>query len=139
MNTINLEDFFTEERERKGVWFQPVIKGRPCGIEFLVTGRGTDENVVGGERYLKARSESETIKDPVEKEHKQKELFANRVAEFVKGIRPVEGKELMFEGKPLEFSVPMIQKLLQNAPLITGAIYDFVTDTANFMQREKNA
>lgn len=139
MKTINLEDLFTEEREKKGVWFEPRIKGVPCGIEFLVTGRSTDENVAGGERYDKALAELNDCKDPVEKSKKQKELFANRVAEFVKGIRPAEGSELMYDGKPLEYSVPMIQKLLQQAPLITGQIFNFVTDTANFMKGENNA
>lgn len=139
MKTINLEDLFTEEREKEGVWFEPKIKGKPCGIEFLVTGRGTDEAVIGGERYDKALAELEDVKDPVEKSKKQKSLFANRVAEFVKGIRPAEGSELMYEGKPLEFSVPMIQKLLFQAPLITTQIFSFMNDTTNFMKREKNA
>lgn len=139
MNTINLEDLFTEGREKDGVWFEPRIKGVPCGIQFLVTGRSTDENVAGGERYDKALAALEEVKDPIEKARKQKELFANRVAEFVKGIRPAQGSELMYQGKPLEFSVPMIQKLLQEAPLITGQIFSFVTDTANFMKGENNA
>lgn len=139
MKTINLEDLFTEEREKEGVWFEPKIKGKPCGIEFLVTGRGTDEAVIGGERYDKALAELEDVKDPVEKSKKQKALFANRVAEFVKGVRPAEGSELMYEGKPLEFSVPMIQKLLYQAPLITSQIFSFMNDTTNFMKREKNA
>lgn len=137
--TINLEDLFTEEREKEGVWFEPKIKGKGCGIEFLVTGRSTDENVAGGERYDKALGELEEVKDPLEKVKKQKELFANRVAEFVKGIRPASNSELMYNGKPLEYSVPMIQKLLQQAPLITGQIFSFVTDTTNFMKGEKNA
>lgn len=139
MKTINLEDLFTEEREKEGVWFEPKIKGKPCGIEFLVTGRGTDEAVIGGERYDKALAELEDVKDPVEKSKKQKALFANRVAEFVKDVRPAEGSELMYEGKPLEFSVPMIQKLLYQAPLITTQIFSFMNDTTNFMKREKNA
>lgn len=139
METINLEDLFTEEREKEGVWFEPKIKGNRCGIEFLLTGRSTDENVAGGERYDKALAKLDDMKDPIEKSKKQKELFANRVAEFVKGIRPAEGKELYFNGKPLEFSVPTIQKLLQQAPLITGQIFSFVTDTANFMKGESNA
>lgn len=139
MKTINLEDLFTEEREKEGVWFEPKIKGRPCGIEFLVTGRGTDEAVIGGERYDKALAELEDVKDPVEKTRKQKTLFANRVAEFVKGIRPAKDSELMYEGKPLEYSVPMIQKLLYQAPLITSQIFSFMNDTTNFMKREKNA
>ena len=137
--TINLEDLFTEEREKEGVWFEPKIRGEGCGIEFLVTGRSTDENVAAGERYDKAVDELEEMKDPIEKSKKQKELFANRVAGFVKGIRPAKDSELMYNGKPIEYSVPMIQKLLQQAPLICGQIFSFVTDTANFMKGEKNA
>ena len=137
--TINLEDLFTEEREKEGVWFEPKIKGVGCGIEFLVTGRSTDENIAGGERYDKAVAALEDMKDPIEKSKKQKELFANRIAEFVKGIRPANGSELMYNGKPLEYSVPLIQKLFQQAPLISGQIFSFVTDTTNFMKREKNA
>ena len=139
MKTINFEDLFTEEREKEGMWFEPKIKGKGCGIQFLVTGRSTDKNVAGGERYDKALAELEDLKDPIEKSKKQKELFANRVAEFVIGIRPAPDSELMYKGKPLEYSVPLIEELLQQAPLITGQIFSFVTDTTNFMKGEKNA
>ena len=43
---INIEDFFTEDNERAGVWFEPKIDGNPCGIEFLVTGASTDDNII---------------------------------------------------------------------------------------------
>ncbi len=136
--TINIEDFFTEDRSRDGVWFEPKIKGVPCGIEFLVTGTETDENVAYGERYEKEINATEEIKDPVEKAKKQKILDANRVAEFVKGIRPAENSELAYQGKPLEYSVPLIQKILLNAPLIKFEIVRFAKDMSNFMKREKN-
>ena len=136
--TVNLEDFFTEDNEKNGIWFEPKIKGKPCGFEFLITGRGTDENIAGSERYDKAVAETEDIKDPLEKAKKRKELEANRVAEFVKGIRAADGCELKFNGKPLEYSVPLIQQLLQKSPLIKDEIIKFAMDTANFIKREKN-
>ncbi len=137
--TVNLEDFFTEDNERNGIWFEPKIDGRPCGIEFLVTGAGTDSNLVENERYDKAMAEAEDIKDQIEKVNKKKEIDANRVACLVKGIRAVKGKNVMFEGKPLEYSVPLIQKLMLKSPLIKLEIVKFATKTANFIKREKNA
>lgn len=135
--TINLEDFFTEDNEEKGVWFEPKIKGIPCGIEFLVTGTGTDENIANSERYEKALSELEDEKDLVEKAKKLKLLDANRIAEFVKGIRPSEGNTIQYGGKPLEYSVPLIQQLILKSPLIKIEIIKFAKDTANFIIREK--
>ena len=90
---INIEDFFTEDNEKEGIWFEPKIKGVPCGIEFLVTGRGTDENIANSERYDKTLAELEDIKDPLEKVQKTKKADADRVAEFVKGIRAAAGSE----------------------------------------------
>ena len=136
--TINVEDFFTEEHEAEGVWFEPKIKGQPCGIKFLVTGTGTDENVANSERYEKALAELEDIKDPVEKVKKQKILDANRVAEFVIGIKAADDCEAEFGGKPIEYSVPFIQELLLKAPLIKFEIIRFAKETTNFIKREKN-
>ena len=135
---VNLEDFFTVDNEKEGVWFEPRINGTPCGIEFLVTGTGTDENVANSERYEKAVNEAENIKDPVERVQKKKVLDANRVAEFVKGIRPADGQEVLYAGKPLESSVPMIQQLLLKSPLIKAEIVKFAVKTENFIKREKN-
>lgn len=134
---INIEDFFTEDHEKEGVWFEPRIKGIPCGILFLVTGTNTDENVANGERYEKALNELETCKDPLEKVKQTKVLEANRVAEFVHGIKAADGCELQFGGKPLEYSVPFIQELLLKSPLIKIEIAKFARDSANFIKREK--
>lgn len=136
--TINLENFFTEDNEKTGIWFEPTIKGEGCGIEFLVTGLGSDENQAGYERYEKAMAEANKIKDPIEKAAKKKVIDANRVAEFVHGIRAAGDNEILFEGKPLEFSVPVIQQLLLKSPLIKLEIVKFAMETANFIKREKN-
>ena len=136
---LNLEDLFTVDNEQSGVWFEPKIDGVPCGIEFLVTGTGTDENVANSERYDKAVAEAEDIRDSVERVREKKRLDANRVAEFVKGIRSAGGKEVLYGGKPLEYSVPMIQQLLLKAPLIKAEIVRFAVKTENFIRREKDA
>ena len=136
---VNLEDFFTLDNEKSGKWFEPKINGSPCGIEFLVTGKNTDENVVNSERYDKAVAEAEDIKDSFERTKKKKELDANRVAEFVIGIRPAEGKKVLFGGRPLEYSVPLVQQILLKSPLIKEEIVRFAVDTVNFIGREKNA
>lgn len=135
---VNLEDFFTEDNEQQGVWFEPKINDIPCGFEFLVTGVGTDENVANSERYEKALAETDSIKDPIERVKKQKVLDANRVAEFVKGIRASSDTEVMFDGKPLEYSVPLIQKILLKSPLIKLELVRFAKDTTNFIKGKKN-
>lgn len=135
---INIEDFFTEDNEKAGIWFEPKIDGKPCGIEFLVTGASTDDNLIENERYEKAMAEAEEIKDQKEKVNKKKEIDANRVAALVKGIRAADGNELMFGGKPLEYSVPFLQQLMLKSPLIKVEIVKFSLKTANFIKREKN-
>lgn len=137
-NVINLEDFFTDDNEKDGIWFEPKIKGIPCGFEFLVTGVGTDENIANSERFEKAMAETEDIKDPIERVKKQKVLDANRVAEFVKGIRATDGHEIYSGGKPVEYSVPLIQRIIFKSPLIKLELIRFAKDTANFIKREKN-
>lgn len=136
--TINLEDYFTADAEKEGVWFQPKIKGTLCGIEFLVTGTDTEENMVNAERFQKAIDELNDIKDNIEAAKKRKELEANRVAQFVKGIRAAEGKEVLFGGKPLEYSETMIQQLCLKSPLIQNEILKFAVKTENFIKRKKN-
>ena len=136
--TINIEDFFSEDREEEGVWFEPKVAGVPCGIEFLVTGFDTNENVANAERYDREVSELNDLKDPVEKAKKRKELDAKRVTDFVKGVRPAKGCEIMIDGKPLEYSKPCMQKIFLKAPLISGEIIRFAKTTTNFIKREKN-
>jgi hypothetical protein len=138
--TVNIEDFFTDDNEKAGIWFEPKIDGEPCGIEFLVTGAGADDNLIENERYEKAMSEAEDIKDQKERVNKKKEIDAERIAALVKGIRAAnEDEELKFGGKPLEFSVPMIKQLMLKSPLIKLEIVRFATKTANFIKREKKS
>lgn len=136
---VNIEDFFTVDNEKEGIWFEPRINNIPCGIEFLVTGKGTDENIARSERFEKKVSELQKIKDPEERIAAIKKADAERVAEFVKGVRAAEGCNTMFGGKPLEYSVPLVQKIMLKSPLIKDEITDFASNTVNFIKREKNA
>jgi len=134
---VNIEDFFTEDTEKEGVWFEPVIGGEGCGIEFLVTGAGADSNLIENERYEKAMAEAEKIKDQIEKTKKKKEIDAKRVASIVKGIRNKEGYEGKFGGKPLEYSAPFVYQIMLHSPLIKAEIVKFSIRTTNFIKREK--
>ena len=136
---INIEDFFSEENEKKGVWFEPKIEGEPCGLEFLVTGAGTDDNIIENERYEKAMAEAEEIKDQKERVQKKKEIDANRIAALIQGVRAADGAELYFNGKPLEYSRPFFQELMLKSPLIKVEIVKFAMKTANFIKREKKS
>lgn len=134
---INIEDFFTTKNEEEGMWFEPSIEGIPCGIEFLVTGLHAEENVSKMEHFDKLQSDLSKIKDPIERAKETKRLDAKRVASLVKGIRPTEDCEIDFEGKPLEFSIPLIEELFYQSPLIKLAVADYSLKTVNFMNRKK--
>ena len=143
MKTINIEDFFTEDNEVSGMWFEPKIRTKlgtlePCGLEFQLTGKDTDENIAATERYEKRLAELEDIKDPIEKARKSKELDAERVAEFVKGIRVTEGYAVNFGGKQIEYSADVVRKIFLKSPLIRAEVIKFVMETANFIKRENN-
>lgn len=138
MTKINIEDFFTEDNEREGVWFEPRINDIPCGLEFLLTGKNTDENVAATERYEKKLEELDALKDPVEKAKKQKELDAKRVAEFVKSMRVVDGYEVEYGGKQIQYTPALVEQIFLKSPLIKIEVINFVMKTANFIKREKN-
>jgi len=135
---INIEDLFSEDREENGVWFEPKVNGGSCGLQFLVTGFGSNKNAAGAERYDKERAELDELKDPVERAKKRKELDAKRVAEFIEGLKPAEGCEVNFGGKPIEYSKPVVQQIFLNAPLIRDEIIRFAKTTTNFIKREKD-
>lgn len=139
MKQINIEDFFTADNEVTGIWFEPKIKGMRCGLEFLVTGKDTDENIAATERYDKLLNELEDLKDPIEKAQKAKELDARRVAEFVKSVRIADGCNVSFGGKKVEYTPEFVQQVFLKAPLIKAEVIKFVMDTTNFIKREKNA
>jgi hypothetical protein len=138
MTTINIEDFFTVDNEQEGVWFEPKINGMSCGLEFLLTGKNTDANVAATERYDKQVSKLEEIKDPIEKAKKRNELEASRVADFVKGLREVDGVSVNYGGKKIEYSVPLVKQIFLKSPLIKNQVIDFVLQTTNFIKRKKN-
>lgn len=135
---VNIEDFFTKENEEKGVWFEPEINGVPCGIMFLVTGAGTDRNITNSERFeKKIREIKDKYKDPEEQNAAMRKANAERVADFVSGIKAAEGCEIDFGGKPVEYSRPMMEKIFYNSPMIANEILSFAVRTANFMSRKK--
>jgi hypothetical protein len=138
MATFNLEDLFTADNEEKGVWVEPIIDGEGIGIELLLTGPDTDENAANAEHYKKQLDELEKNKDPIDKAKKRKDLDAKRVAQFVKGIRAANGSEVLFNGKSLEYSIPLIETFFLKAPLVQQWVLQFVFNTANFMKRKKN-
>lgn len=136
---VNIEDFFTVDNAKEGIWFEPKIGRVGCGFEFLVTGATTDEAMADDEHYSKLYSEAEEIKDPIERKAKQMKVDAERCARLVKGIRAAEDCVVKSEGTDIEYSVPLIEKIFLKSPEIKKAVVNFATDNLNFIKREKNA
>lgn len=138
-NVINLEDFYTEKNEENGVWYEPEIDGKPCGLEFLMIGIHSEEAIANMERYdaqMNELYEKETDKSVISK--KEKEIDAERVASITKDVRAAGGKELRKDGKVLEFSLEAIKEFYLNTPVIKLANIEFALKSSNFMN-VKNA
>lgn len=134
---VNLNDYFTEENEKKGIWVSPVIDGEKLEIELLVTGANDNRNAANADRYSKKLAELEDVKDLEEKRLKKKDLDAERCADFVSGIRAVGGAEIEIDGKVGEYSKEMIIKFFRNAPLVQNWVLEFAYNTVNFMKGKK--
>lgn len=138
VKTINLEDFYTQDNEANGMWYEPVIDGIPMGMEFLLIGVHSDEGVALMEHYDRKSKEAKKENDPKIRAKKEAEIDAERVASLVKGVRAVEGYELKKGDKKVDFSLPMVRDFLVNAPLVKMDLIGFAIKTANFMNRKKN-
>jgi len=138
IKTINIEDFYTEENEKKGVWHEPVIDGEPCGLEFLLIGIHTDEAVKNMEYYDGLVDELQNDKDISEEEREKKlqEIDAERVASLTKGMRAANGAVLQKDGKDVEFSEDLVKEFYLNAPFIKMNNIEFSLKTSNFMKKK---
>lgn len=134
-NTINIEDFYTEENEKTGVWHEPVIDGTPCGLEFLIIGIHSDEAVKKMDYYDelldKLRNEPENVRY-----EKEREIDAERVASITKDIRATNGATIVENGEPIEFSLEFMKKFYLNTPLIKMDNIEFAIKTSNFMKKQ---
>lgn len=130
-NVINIEDFYTEENEKKGVWHEPVIDGEPCGVEFLLIGIHSEEAIKNMDKY------DQILEEMSEEERKEKEgeIDAERVASLTKGVRGANGEKILVEGNEVKFDFEFIKKLYLNAPLIKMDNIEFAIKTSNFMKK----
>lgn len=136
---VHIEDFFTADTAKEGMWHEPKFGREGCGFEFLVIGATTDESMAADEHFAKLYSEAEDIKDPIERHRKQMEVDAKRCAKFVKGIREAKDCSVDFQGKPIEYSEPFIEQIFLKSPEIKIDIVNFAKNNLNFIKREKNA
>ena len=134
--TINIEDFYTEENEKKGMWHEPVVDDKGCGLEFLLIGIHSEEAVKSMEHYDELMESIEDEPDSKEKEQKLKELDADRVASLTKGIRATDGSELMINGEKFKFSQEAVKQLYLNSPFIKLDNIEFTLKSSNFMKKQ---
>ena len=129
--TINIEDFYTEENEKNGVWHEPVIDGEPCGVEFLLIGIHSEEAIKNMDKYDEILNNAKEE----EREEMERDIDAARVASLTKGVRGANGEKILVEGKEVEFDFEFIKKLYLNAPLIKMDNIEFAIKTSNFMKK----
>lgn len=136
---IDIEDFYTDDNEKNGVWHEAVTEDGPSGLEFLLIGIHSDEAVAKMEHYDRLVKEvREKEKDPEIRAQKERELDAERVASLTKGIRTSGGEVIRKKGQEIDFSLDFIKEFYLHAPLIKMDNIEFCVRTANFMNRKKN-
>lgn len=137
---FDIENLFTEKNEREGVWFEPVFEDVHCGVEFLLIGINSEEASIAMIHFDELADEIRDSKDEDSvKEQKLRELDAERVASFVKGIRATDGSELQLAGEEVtDSNVKKVAKeLFINSPDVKLACVDFVLKSSNFMKIKK--
>ena len=137
---FDIENLFTEKNEREGVWFEPVFEDIHCGVEFLLIGINSEEASSAMIRFDELADKIRDSKDEDSvKEQKLRELDAERVASFVKGIRATDGSELQLAGEAVTDSTvkKVAKELFINSPDVKLACVDFVLKSSNFMKIKK--
>lgn len=137
---FDIENLFTEKNEREGVWFEPVFEDVHCGVEFLLIGINSEEASTAMIHFDELADKIRDSKDEDSvKEQKLRDLEAERVASFVKGIRATDGSELQLAGETVtDSNVKKVAKeLFINSPDVKLACVDFVIKSSNFMKIKK--
>lgn len=131
---LNIENFFSEENEKKGVWYEPSVNGRGCGLEFLLIGMNSEEaqEETAKIKELSDKIKAEDISDP-EKYKKFRELDAEVIAALTKDIRAKNGAELQLAGKKVVFSRDFAKQLYLLSPDLRELNTEFVLKSSNFI------
>ncbi len=131
---LNIENFFSEENEKKGVWHEPVVNGRGCGLEFLLIGMNSEEaqKETARVKELSDKIKLEDISD-TEKYKKFRELDAEVIAALTKDIRAKNGAELQLAGKKVDFSRGFAKQLYLLSPDLRELNTEFVLKSSNFI------
>lgn len=134
-NVVDISSYFTTSREREGVWFEPKIEDNSIGIKFKIVGPASDE-------YIKAYSDYRTAHEMVvntEDDALAIELERKAICNFLNGVikdfKPSAGITLLVNGKKLEYSKSIMEKILYESAEIRSVLFDAVVDSETFRKR----
>ena len=133
---IDISDFFTTQKEKEGIWFEPKVKGVGIGIEFKVLGTASDATIIAGEQYEKDSALAENEKDPVKKSHLNRDALVKRISAMVVDIRAKDEGEILIRGKPLTYSRENVEAILMGSRAIRTELLNAFMDSGNFMTRK---
>ena len=138
-NYIDIEDFYTDDNEKNGLWHEGMVDGEPSGLVFQMIGIHSDEAVAKMEHYDRLTKElREKEKDPEIRAAKEREIDAERVASLTKGLKCADGRGIRKGGKEVDFSIDLVKEIFLHSPLLKMDCIEFSIKTANFMNRKKN-
>lgn len=135
---IELSDFFTLKNEEDGVWVEPILfNGKlRVGFQFQILGANSSKLSMVTDEFNRKMSEVEAMVDGADKEMERNKIYIENSAKRITGIRAVSGKELTLNGKPFEYSIGNIEKLLMECPELAVFVIRYSTDSSNFMNKK---
>lgn len=121
---IDISRFFNVTREKEGVWYEPKINGVPLGLELKVLGPSAEAVRKAAVEYDKVHDKNAKIfeSDPGRALDLEQEALAKRASAAVVDIRGARGNVIKIDGKPLEFSKEIIERLFFENGDITGDV-----------------
>lgn len=132
---INLDDFFTKDRQENGVWFEPEINGTGAGFELLVIGSESDEAAVIFADYEKDLNRIRSIEDSVKSNEESRRSMAKVASKLTKNIRGVDGAVVKLGDKEISFSEETMKIIFYNVPSLALEVARFARKDSNFMKK----
>lgn len=133
---FDLSSLFTTTNEKSGVWYEAKINGKETGLEFLILGPSSDENVLSAEAYKKAKDKIDAEKDPVKKSQMDIDAVCDRISAVVKEVRTTNGEPLYIGDKKVESSPELIKKILYENIDIRTDVFTASFESANFRTKK---
>lgn len=133
---VDIADFFSTTNEKNGIWYEVSPDGMPTGLEVLLLGGASDENVTSADVYRKEHEEAEKEKNAAKRAEMERKAVCKRLGAIIKDLRCKEGYDIKIKGEPLSYSKETVYAILWESKAIRTDIFQASFDETNFMTKK---